>query len=423
MQVCLLLRVCTIYIEREKEREREICFIFIESIYSLIVFTASKAGIPDPKGCYIRHWKSNNQPPLPIQASPGYLESSQSVFLWLLSLTSLQSCRCRQYDSFQGCLVSFFLHQSKKLLKKLKCKSFTVSLGAYGALTPKYAAGLYCAYQSEGCFVQSITVHLKCVLVAQLPSFVDCIWGANRWKCSLVGQAPKTTHITEAAPAETRQEVFVHQDHEGLHMHVHRTSKMCRGPRFLFPKHMMLNSRLHTPAVSIIWKELEAGGPDLKATQEYPGNLGLMVPGIAKTFSIHLYMLEFDFFFLAGFPHWLDRGPKLHPWIRAPRLVSWCETICESIHVPRSLWPMTGWNFLTVGRNLMILAWLTLSTADFWSDIGHGGRKMHMGFFHTLWMNWVNIYWTFQLAHLDRLVWSAQPHLQFKHHTSHNSCF
>jgi len=45
---------------------------------------------------------------------------------------------------------------------------------------------------------------------------------------------------------------------------------------------------------------------------------------------------------------------------------------------------MTGWNFLTVGRNLMILAWLTLSTADFWSDIGHGGRKMHMGFFHTL---------------------------------------
>ena len=62
----------------------------------------------------------------------------------------------------------------------------------------------------------------------------------------------ETTHITEAAPAETRQEVFGHQDHEGLHMHVHRTSKMCRGPRFLFPKHMMLNSRLHTPAVSII---------------------------------------------------------------------------------------------------------------------------------------------------------------------------
>ena len=31
------------------------CFIFIESIYSPIVFTASKAGIPDPKGCYIRH--------------------------------------------------------------------------------------------------------------------------------------------------------------------------------------------------------------------------------------------------------------------------------------------------------------------------------------------------------------------------------
>lgn len=96
------------YIHRKREREREICFIFIESIYSPIVFTASKAGIPDPKGCYIRHWKSNNQPPLPIQASPGYLESSQSVFLWLLSLTSLQSCRCRQYDSFQGCLVSFF---------------------------------------------------------------------------------------------------------------------------------------------------------------------------------------------------------------------------------------------------------------------------------------------------------------------------
>ena len=58
-------------------------------------------------------------------------------------------------------LFQVISHRSKKLLKKLKCKSFTVSLGAYGSFTPKYAAGLYYA-QSESCVVQSIIVLKIC---------------------------------------------------------------------------------------------------------------------------------------------------------------------------------------------------------------------------------------------------------------------
>ena len=98
------------------------------------------------------------------------------------------------------------------------------------------------------------SLYLKSVPVAQLPSFVDCIWGANRWECSLVGQTQKTTHVTEAAPTAASQEVFGHHDHESLQLHFHGTSKMRMGPSFLLVKHM-LKSRLQTSTLSKICKE------------------------------------------------------------------------------------------------------------------------------------------------------------------------
>lgn len=119
-------------------------------------------------------------------------------------------------------LYPFTRYWTKKLLRKLKCKSIVVSLGAFGALTPKYVA-----------LAGNVDWADVILSIQWLPSCcwpASCIWGSYRGQCSLVGQASEDPECWKASWADPHQEVSEDQDDKGLSMPHYRAYKMCRGP-------------------------------------------------------------------------------------------------------------------------------------------------------------------------------------------------